>query len=114
MERLKGQKVWVYQFDDDEDSVIGIVDSVANGFISLRYEGDPAPALYVNLTNVREIELFREEPHKKGHLQIVPIDPSRRRKISKRMELSEAKDAGTPRRVDRADKKQSSDTQHDD
>lgn len=105
MERLKGQKVWVYQFDDDEDSVIGIVDNVADGFIALRYEGDPAPALYVNLSNVREIELFREEPHKRGHLQVVPLDPSRRRKASTRIEIADTSDSKNPHRADRKDNK---------
>lgn len=99
MERLKGQKVWVYQFDDDDDSVIGVVDSVENGFIALRYEGDPLPALYVNLSNVREIELFREEPARPGHLQIVPLDTARRRKVSKRHDSTE-----TRRKTDRPDK----------
>ena len=100
MERLKGQKVWVYQFDDEDDSVIGIVDSIENGFIALRYEGDAIPALYVNLTNVREIELFREEPMRPGHLQVVPLDQARRRKVSKR---SESADTGGNEPADPSD-----------
>ena len=87
MQRLKGQKVWVYQFDDDDDSVIGVVDSIEDGFIALRYEGDQNPALYVNLSNVREIEVFREEPAR--HLHVVPLDHARRRKVSKRYDPSE-------------------------
>jgi hypothetical protein len=59
MKRLVGQKVWVVQFDDDDTSVIGIVDSIDQGFIALRNERESEPSLYVNLTNVREIEVFK-------------------------------------------------------
>ncbi|MEY3012005.1 MAG: hypothetical protein RIT45_740 [Pseudomonadota bacterium] len=59
MKQLIGQKVWVVQFDDDETSVIGIVESVDQGFIALRNERETEPSLYVNLTNVREIEVFK-------------------------------------------------------
>lgn len=59
MKQLIGQKVWVVQFDDDDTSVIGIVESVDQGFIALRNERETEPSLYVNLTNVREIEVFR-------------------------------------------------------
>ncbi len=59
MKQLIGQKVWVVQFDDDETSVIGIVESIDQGFIALRNERETEPSLYVNLTNVREIEVFK-------------------------------------------------------
>jgi hypothetical protein len=59
MKRLVGQKVWVVQFDDDDTSVIGIVDTIDQGFIALRNERETEPSLYVNLTNVREIEVFK-------------------------------------------------------
>ena len=61
MQALIGQKVWVIQFDDEDTSVIGIVDSVSDGFIALRNEREPAPSLFVNLRNVKEIEVFRNE-----------------------------------------------------
>ena len=38
-----------------------MVDSVDAGFIALRNENEPVPSLYVNLTNVKEIELFRQQ-----------------------------------------------------
>lgn len=59
MNRLVGQKVWVVQFDDDDTSAFGIVDSIDQGFVALRNERETEPSLYVNLTNVREIEVFR-------------------------------------------------------
>lgn len=61
MQALIGQKVWVIQFDDEDTSVIGIVDSIESGFIALRNERERTPTLYVNLTNVKEIEVFRNE-----------------------------------------------------
>jgi hypothetical protein len=59
MKRLIGQKVWVVQFDDDDTSAFGIVDSIDQGFLALRNERETEPSLYVNLTNVREIEVYR-------------------------------------------------------
>ena len=59
MKRLIGQKVWVVQFDDDDTSAFGIVDTIDQGFIALRNERETEPSLYVNLTNVREIEVYR-------------------------------------------------------
>ena len=59
MKHLTGKKVWVIQFDDDENSVIGIVEGVEDGFISLRMDHETEPTLYVNLQNVKEIEVFR-------------------------------------------------------
>lgn len=61
MKRLTGQKVWIVQFDDDDTSVIGVVDSVDSGFIALRNENETEASLYVNLTNVKEIEIFRQQ-----------------------------------------------------
>lgn len=61
MQRLVGQKVWVIQFDDEDTSVIGIVDGIEGGFIALRNELETTPSLYVNLTNVKEIEVYRTE-----------------------------------------------------
>ena len=59
MKRLIGQKVRVVQFDDDDTSAFGIVDSIDQGFLALRNERETEPSLYVNLTNVREIEVYR-------------------------------------------------------
>ncbi len=59
MKRLIGQKVWVVQFDDDDTSAFGLVDSIEDGFIALRNERETEPSLYVNLANVREIEIYR-------------------------------------------------------
>ena len=61
MKRLTGKKVWVVQFDDEDTSVIGVVDNVDNGFVALRNEHEDIPTLYVNLANVKEIEVFREQ-----------------------------------------------------
>lgn len=61
MQRLIGQKVWVIQFDDEDTSVIGTVDAIDSGFIALRNERETTPSLYVNLTNVKEIEVFKQE-----------------------------------------------------
>lgn len=81
MERLKGQKVWLVQYDDDDDSLIGVVDNISEGFISLRSDGDTTPSLWVNLANVKEIELFREEETgRRSHLSVVPIDGKTRPK----------------------------------
>ncbi len=69
MQRLVGQKVWVIQFDDEDTSVIGLVDAIDGGFVALRNERETAPSLYVNLTNVKEIEVFRQEGE--GELRIL-------------------------------------------
>ncbi len=69
MKRLIGQKVWVVQFDDEDTSVIGVIDAVDSGFIALRNERETEPSLYVNLANVKEIEVFREEGE--GELRIL-------------------------------------------
>jgi len=74
MQRLIGQKVWVIQFDDEDTSVIGIVDAVDSGFIALRNERESSPSLYVNLTNVKEIEVYRHEGE--GELRLLRFPES--------------------------------------
>jgi hypothetical protein len=69
MKRLIGEKVWVVQFDDDDTSVIGIVDAIDQGFIALRNERETEPSLYVNMTNIREIELFKSSSE--GELRLL-------------------------------------------
>lgn len=69
MKRLVGKKVWVIQYDDDENSVIGVVDGVDDSFIALRMEHEQDPTLYVNLANVKEIEVFRENGE--GELRLI-------------------------------------------
>ncbi|MBM4342512.1 MAG: hypothetical protein FJ100_03950 [Deltaproteobacteria bacterium] len=59
MEKLIGQKVWVVQFDDEDTSVIGIVEGVHNNFIALRNDRDKDATLWVNLANVKEIEVYK-------------------------------------------------------
>ncbi len=73
MKKLIGQKVWVVQFDDDDTSVIGVVDGIEEGFIALRNERESEPSLYVNLTNIKEIEVFRAQGE--GELRLLrPAD----------------------------------------
>ena len=74
MQRLIGQKVWVIQFDDEDTSVIGIVDGIDSGFIALRNELEPLPSLYVNLTKVKEIEVYRKEGE--GELRLLRFPES--------------------------------------
>ncbi len=45
MQGLVGKKVWVVQYDDEDNSVYGLVDSVENGFIALRFEHESEPML---------------------------------------------------------------------
>lgn len=71
MKRMVGQKVWVVQFDDDDTSVIGVVDAVADGFVALRNEQETEPSLYVNLSNVKEIEVFRQQGEGEGELRLL-------------------------------------------
>ncbi|MSQ82948.1 MAG: hypothetical protein EXR77_08530 [Myxococcales bacterium] len=61
MESLVGQKVWVVQFDDEDTSVIGIVEGIGNNFIALRNDRDKEATLWVNLGNVKEIEVYKVE-----------------------------------------------------
>ena len=60
LKRLLGKKVWVIQYDDEDNSVIGLVEGIEEGFIALRMDHESEPTLYVNLRNVKEIEVFRE------------------------------------------------------
>lgn len=69
MKRLVGKKVWVIQYDDEENSVIGLVEGIDTGFIALRMEHETEPTLYVNLANVKEIEVFRERAE--GELRLL-------------------------------------------
>ena len=69
MQRLVGQKVWVIQFDDEDHSIVGVVDAIDSGFIAVRTESETTPSLYVNLTNVKEIEIIRNEGE--GELRIL-------------------------------------------
>jgi len=69
MKQLVGQKVWVIQFDDEDTSVVGIIDQIDNGFVALRNEREKEPTLYINLTNVKEIEVYRVEGE--GELRIL-------------------------------------------
>ena len=73
MKRLVGKKVWIVQYDDeDNNSIIGVVEGLDNGFISLRMESETDPTLYVNLTNVKEIEVFRERENDQFRLLRFP------------------------------------------
>lgn len=71
MQQLVGQKVWVIQFDDEDTSVLGIVEAIEGGFIALRYDAETTASLYVNLTNVKEIEVYRTEGE--GELRLLRI-----------------------------------------
>jgi hypothetical protein len=61
MQSLEGKKVWVIQYDDEEDAVLGICLGVDQNFIALRQEHESDPSLFINLTNVKEIEVFRAD-----------------------------------------------------
>lgn len=75
MQRLVGQKVWVVQYDDEDTSVIGIVEGIENNFIALRNDRDTEPTLWVNLANVKEIEVYKVEGE--GELRILRFpDPA--------------------------------------
>jgi hypothetical protein len=74
MERLVSKKVWVVQYDDEDNSVIGIVESVCDGFIALRMDHEDDPTLYINLRNVKEIEVFRDRGENELRLLRFPID----------------------------------------
>lgn len=69
MQRLKGKKVWVIQFDDEDTSVIGIFEGIEDGFLALRNERETEPSLYVNVSNVKEIELYKTE--QEGELRLL-------------------------------------------
>lgn len=70
MDELIGKKVWVVQYDDEDSSVVGFVVRVANGFIALRIEEEEGPSLWVNSSNVKEIELIRE-PASRPRLRLI-------------------------------------------
>ncbi len=72
MKRLVGKKVWVIQFDDEDDTVLGWCEGFADGFIAIRGDHDDTPTLYVNLSNVREIELYRDPPESELRLLRFP------------------------------------------
>lgn len=61
MQSLIGKKVWIIQYDDEEDAVLGICVGVDQNFIALRQELEVEPSLFINLTNVKEIEVFRSD-----------------------------------------------------
>ena len=69
MERLIGKKVWVIQYDDEDDTVLGTCDGFSRGFVAIRGDKDTEPTLYVNLQNVREIEIYR--PPGDGELRLL-------------------------------------------
>ena len=73
MKRLVGKKVWVVQFDDEETSVIGVIDAIEGGFIALRNDQEAEPSLYVNLSNVKEIEVFNIEGKGDGELRLLRL-----------------------------------------
>jgi hypothetical protein len=79
MQRLKGKKVWLIQFDDEDTSVIGIIEGIEDGFVALRNERETEPSLYVNLSNIKEIELYKTEHE--GELRLLRFpDPNERKK----------------------------------
>ena len=61
MQSLVGKKIWVIQYDDEEDAVLGICEGLDNNFVALRQELETEPSLFINLTNVKEIEVFRSD-----------------------------------------------------
>ena len=69
MKRLVGKKVWVIQYDDEDDTVLGICEGFSDGFVAIRGEQEDEPTLYVNLANVREIEVYR--PPGEGELRLL-------------------------------------------
>jgi len=69
MERLIGKKVWVIQYDDEDDTVLGWCEGFSRGFVAIRGDKDDEPTLYVNLQNVREIEIYR--PPGEGELRLL-------------------------------------------
>jgi len=77
MKGLIGQKVWVIQFDDEDTSVIGIVEGIEDGFLALRNDRDKEPTLYVNFRNIKEIEIYKHEGE--GELRLLRFpEPSER------------------------------------
>lgn len=69
MLRLVGQKVWIIQYDDEDDFVLGTCEGFSRGFVAIRGDSDDEPTLYVNLANVKEIEVYR--PPGDGELRLL-------------------------------------------
>ncbi len=61
LDALVGKKVCVIQYDDVDDSVLAHCVGVDEQFIALRRESINEPSLFINLTNVREIDVFRSD-----------------------------------------------------
>ncbi len=76
MKGLLGKKVWVIQYDDEDDTVLGTCEGFSHGFIAIRGDKDTTPTLYVNLQNVREIEVYR--PPGEGELRLLRSTTSER------------------------------------
>jgi len=73
MKRLVGKKVFIVQYDDEENNpIVGVVEGIDAGFISLRMESETDPTLYVNLANVKEIEVIREQENEEFQLLRFP------------------------------------------
>ena len=76
MQRLIGKKVWVIQYDDEDDTVLGVCEGFSRGFIAIRGDQDEEPTLYVSLANVREVEVYR--PPGEGELRLLRFQPPER------------------------------------
>ena len=61
MESLIGKKIWVIQYDDEEDAILGICEAIGEHFIALRQDLETEPSLYVSLQSIKEIEVFRAD-----------------------------------------------------
>ncbi len=76
MERLIGKKVWLIQYDDEDDTVLGTCEGISRGFLAIRGDKDDEPTLYVNLQNIREIEVYRPPGDGELHLLRFPAAPA--------------------------------------
>jgi hypothetical protein len=74
LKTLIGKKVWVIQYDDEDDAVLGICEGFEHNFVKLRQELEKEPSLYINLANVKEIELYR--PDGEGELRFLRAVPA--------------------------------------
>ena len=61
LDTLVGKKVWIIQYDDVDDAVLAHCVGVDEQFIALRRESEGEASLFINLTNVREVEVFRND-----------------------------------------------------
>ncbi len=61
LDTLVGKKVWIIQYDDVDDAVLAHCVGVDEQFIALRRESEGEASLFINLTNVREVEVFRSD-----------------------------------------------------